>query len=327
MEYPNTELKSLTEFAAAVKDVMQQYYPEAKVELRETGKNNGLKFLGLLIREGNAAIVPTIYLEPAYEEYKESIFDGCYDTAIENICHKLQLVYEQHRNPSIDAKELDYIFDFEQVKGKLIFTLVNKERNAELLEKVPHVDFLDLAYIFKLLVLNDEMGGAIVVTNELNKYWNKTAAELLEIAKSNQSSLCGDVLAENMKEMLKRHAKAGAKELGVSEAEYLATVDDLDIMPFITATNQAERQGAYAGFDKQLLRKVSRQYGNSNIAIMPSSIHECILLPIDAMEISIDDVKDMPRQVNATEVPEHEILSDNAYLYRASDETITIVEA
>ena len=58
--------------------------------------------------------------------------------------------------------------DFENVKDRVCFKLINKDRNAELLSDMPYIEFLDLAVIFYVLVSEDEMGtGSITIHNSL----------------------------------------------------------------------------------------------------------------------------------------------------------------
>ena len=61
--------------------------------------------------------------------------------------------------------------DFENVKDRVCFKLINKDRNAELLSDMPYIEFLDLAVIFYVLVSEDEMGtGPITIHNSLMKH-------------------------------------------------------------------------------------------------------------------------------------------------------------
>ena len=62
--------------------------------------------------------------------------------------------------------------DFENVKDRVCFKLINKDRNAELLSDMPYIEFLDLAVIFYVLVSEDEMGtGSITIHNSLMGAW------------------------------------------------------------------------------------------------------------------------------------------------------------
>lgn len=61
--------------------------------------------------------------------------------------------------------------DFENVKDRVCFKFINKDRNAELLSDMPY-RVPDLAVIFYVLVSEDEMGtGSITIHNSLMEAW------------------------------------------------------------------------------------------------------------------------------------------------------------
>ena len=60
---------------------------------------------------------------------------------------------------------------------------------------------------------------------------------------------------------------------------------------------------------------------DSDIYILPSSIHETLLIPADG-EKDAEELKDMVRTINATEVSPEEVLSDNVYVYIRATERV-----
>lgn len=60
--------------------------------------------------------------------------------------------------------------------------------------------------------------------------------------------------------------------------------------------------------------------------ILPSSIHE-VLLVVYEEELCMEELKEMVRHVNQTEVAKEEILSDNVYIYSRKTDKISIVES
>ncbi|MBP7060273.1 MAG: hypothetical protein KBA87_07635, partial [Lachnospiraceae bacterium] len=59
----------------------------------------------------------------------------------------------------------------------------------------------------------------------------------------------------------------------------------------------------------------------SDICIIPSSIHEVILVP-DQLDITSSNYASMIQEINSTEVSPHEILSDHPYYFSQSDRKI-----
>ena len=110
-----------------------------------------------------------------------------------------------------------------------------------------------------------------------------------------------NILVEDMAKML-------ANMMGCDISE----LPDTGETKMIVVTNNEKVNGAVAICDKELLSNIAREY-NSNLVILPSSIHECI--------IHIDNNPDMEmysnmvRDVNKTQVEPEEILSDHAYFF------------
>ena len=69
--------------------------------------------------------------------------------------------------------------------------LIHYERNKELLGKVPHIRFLDLAIVFYCLISMDFTTGnaTILIHHSHLKNWNITTTELFQIAKDNTQKI------------------------------------------------------------------------------------------------------------------------------------------
>ena len=72
-----------------------------------------------------------------------------------------------------------------------------------------------------------------------------------------------------------------------------------------------------------LLRDFARKTGR-NFYIIPSSIHEVILIP-DTLDMDIRYMKAMVKEVNGTEVALDEVLSDNVYRYDIDTDRIEMM--
>ena len=59
-----------------------------------------------------------------------------------------------------------------------------------------------------------------------------------------------------------------------------------------------------------------------NFYILPSSIHEVILLPVENENDDIGRLKEMVYEVNHTELSEEEILSDSIYMFNRENGNI-----
>ena len=61
----------------------------------------------------------------------------------------LQIQRESRKLPS---EELNEVLHFDRMKDRIFYRLVSRERNRELLEKTPHVDWMDLSLVFYLRI-------------------------------------------------------------------------------------------------------------------------------------------------------------------------------
>ena len=86
------------------------------------------------------------------------------------------------------------------------------------------------------------------------------------------------------------------------------TEPDIDMW---VISNDTSIRGASAILDKDFLSGLACKHGWDKIAILPSSIHECIVVPVTE-EISIDYLDKMVQEVNATQVEPVDRLIDHA---------------
>ena len=88
-------------------------------------------------------------------------------------------------------------------------------------------------------------------------------------------------------------------------------------------TNSRKTHGAACILDPGVLDGVAQEMG-SDFFILPSSIHEVILLPVTGNE-DHEKLKEMIREVNSTQVAPEEVLSDTLYRYDRADERVVMV--
>lgn len=77
-------------------------------------------------------------------------------------------------------------------------------------------------------------------------------------------------------------------------------------------SNEQGINGAAAVLDENLMAKVTEELGE-DFYVLPSSIHECIVIPAENMDVN--ELKAMVQEVNDTQVMPQEKLSDQVYQY------------
>lgn len=274
-------------------------------EMRDITKNNGIKLSVVVIRKEGETIAPTIYLEDFERRYEKG-------ESIESIIRRIVALSEEE--PEFNQSDIMEVFtNFDKVKKNIVFELVSAKKNAELLEGVPHVEELgDLAVIFRVQIYASFKGGAatILITNEHAKMWGVTASDLYREAKENSKRL-RPAKVETMGAML----TALMGEEGFANEGFVP-----DMPGMYVVTNEVAVSGAavilYEGVLKELADKL-----DDDLVILPSSIHECIIVPKSLGDI--EELTALVQLVNGNEVGESDILSDHAYIYdRKQDKVV-----
>lgn len=295
-------------FCEEVKERIREFLPDRKIEsvtLNTQVKNNGLKKVGIVVKEIGQNIAPTIYLEPYFERFS----DG------EEMASLLRDISDTYEAAAVDHLGFGNIaqdfLDFEKMKNKLVAQLVNTEYNEDLLERTPHKELMDLSLIYKV-VLDNQPGGiaTIRVENSHLRKWGVTIDELNEIAIKNTYRIFPpkvQTMNETLKEMM-------AKGEMSDDMIYLMLQGVPDDQTMWVISNESNMSGAFYMTDKEIMDKLAEIF-HSDVVLLPSSIHECIA--ISAEMGPIEDLKAMVGEVNNTQVSREEQLSDNVYIYNA----------
>ena len=290
------------EFVKKAEEQMQEWLgADAQVRVKTVRKNNGVVCTGL--HDAAREVGAIIYLEPIYQSYQQS---GETEKAFGRAMEDIKEQYGKADGGEEIRQLADAIGDFAAVKEKLAFRLVSRARNRELLQEVPHVNFLDLAVVFELYVGDDGEGVySVPITNEHMAVWEVDTERLYRIAKANAPVLKPACL-QGIGEVL---------GLGLPEGEQ-------EILYVLT--NKQAVHGAAVMLYEGELRKVSDRLGG-DLAILPSSLHEVLLAPWTGRADS-RGLREIVRNVNRTEVPDEEQLSDQVYRYIRSEDRIEIAE-
>ena len=259
------------------------------VYIRSAVKNNGTTRQGLTIAETGLNIFPTIYLEEYYQQFQEG-------SSVENIAGDILRLYGEVRFKR--SFESESITDYEKVKKKIVYSLVNKEANKDLLKEVPYEAYLDMAIVFYVLLEVNTYGMAsMLIKDEHLAMWNVTAEEICRRAHENT----GKLLPYELKTM-----KAVIQELTDTESE-----DKEDVMYVLS--NRSRSYGAAAILYKGRLEEIG-EYLEEDYYVLPSSVHEVIIIPQSAAP-GQEELSDLVTEINTTQVDAEEVLSNHAYYY------------
>lgn len=260
-----------------------------KVRLDDVRKNNGVVLRGLTVTQDDSNISPTIYLNSYYEEYIKG------RATLVNVVNDVMDTYRRNKvNQSVDMR---YFLNYESVKERVIYKLVNTEKNKELLEDVPHIEFLDLSIIFQCLVAQEDLGRASILIHNVHlKLWEVSVDTLYQAAKENTQRL-QEYEIKGITEVLRDIMCA-------EEVENIADEDCISAfsgsVPMYVLSNKNRVEGAACMLYPNLIRDFAEAI-QSSFYIIPSSIHELLLLPTEHLEES-QEIKHMIREINDTQV-------------------------
>ncbi|MCR5627605.1 MAG: DUF5688 family protein [Lachnospiraceae bacterium] len=292
---------TLREFTEELKTRIEEIVSDDTiVKVDEVMKNNSVKLLALSIRRKDEALAPTIYTEEYFNHYN----DG--EISMEEIVNSVLKIYSTYASgPNLNF-DFDRFEDYETMRDSIIFRLVNYDRNRELLEDVPHRRYMDLAVIYCCLLKDFEngTGATTVVKKAIMEQWGVTEEELYRTAIKNSPDLL-KVRITPMNEML-------------SYSPECFTGPEMFVF-----SNEEMVNGAscllYPGVLKTFANNI-----HSDLIILPSSVHELILIPGSQIE-DVKGLSGLVRQVNESEVEEKEILSNNVYKYSLEGDRVEMV--
>lgn len=281
---------------------------EFKVFSDKVMKNNGVELTGIIIQKSGQNASPTIYINELYEEYKRGI-------SLKKISETILQIYED--NCYDQPVDLCKFKSYAGAKEQIVFKLINKEKNQILLQQVPHRIFHNLAIVFYYVVNEPPFYGkaSILITNKHLKYWEVDEEEFCMTAMCNTPRLMPPQI-RNIEDVMKGLLKSeGTKEEMVEQImtglkKELAGVDKV---PMYVLTNEQKLQGAACMLYPGVVQNFAQSF-NCNLYILPSSVHEVILLPEDE-SYHKEDLLNMVTEINATQVDKCEVLADAVYFY------------
>lgn len=261
---------------------------------------------------------PTIYVENYYEMYKKGeSLDDVIRHAADTIKRGYECVPEIIKGDEIDM---------ERLKEGVVAILVNTVQNEDYLKEIPHREFLDLSIIYKSVVSIDKEGmGTAVITNEMASRMEMSEAQLYETAMENTPKLLPATIKpmeEIICEIIMGEAMAVGQEMSMDGTmEMLNEAKGDDELSMYVMTNREKINGAAENLFPENLDKLSAKF-NSDIYIIPSSVHEIIAVSAEGKDAS--ELQEMVNEVNMNEVSLEERLSNEVYHYDRDKKELTI---
>lgn len=297
------------EFVEAVKlEVEKRLEKEEKLFINHVIKNNGCEMDGIVIMRDDDNISPNIYLNPFYNEYENGM-------SIQDVSNNIIEFYNNNKGQiSINSQ---FFLNFENIKKTIVYKVINYESNKKLLEKVPHKKILDLAVVYYCLLEQfEDMSVISLIYNEHIKAWKITQDYIYKVARKNTPKLLKYSI-KSMTDMVIDKFKDDFK-LKFNQTE----LKELKQNDMFILTNESRLNGATCMLYENVLDKFANEI-KSDLYILPSSIHEVIILPKKEW-YKKSDLESMINEVNTDNLSVDEILSDRVYMFERKNGILTM---
>lgn len=205
--------------------------------------------------------------------------------------------------------EIGEMAQFENAKPRIMARLLPLSRvsNGEM-----YTLFHDIAIVYSIVLESKTESGSQITIRILNSHldlWDTTKEEIHKIAMENTLQRKNIVLTP-MQQMIKDLQRESVEEL-----------DNIEDAPMYVLTNKSFINGAIAILDSNIQKKIASLLGG-DYYIIPSSIHEVIVIPYDLMET--EELNQMIKDINNEFVSADDRLSNHAFKYNSETRKIEI---
>ena len=290
-------------------DYMPDEYKDRELMIQSVDKVNET-LDGLTLRDTTSAlsISPTIYINDMYKHYlKVEDLDIVFTAAADRMMHGMKMA-------PVEAQKIDY----ETAKDNIVFQLINTEQNKEMLKGMPHREFQDLSVIYRWIVSSDHDGvHSAVIHNPLAERIGMSEEELFKAAAENTRRILPPVIKDMNSIMREMFIKDGMPE---EIAEMMIGEIPSESMMYVI-TNEKGINGAASMMYEDKLHELAGKL-NSDLYIMPSSVHEVIAVSSDIGDPY--ELAAMVSEVNMSNVELNERLSNQVYHYDKDLRKVTL---
>ncbi len=293
-------------------ELKRQFGEEYEIISTEKRKNNGIIVHGICIHKKGENISPVMYVDDYYEDYVKGIL------SIPQIVDALKMGCACNE---LSVQSLDNIKDYNAMRSKIRMAVINYQANIPELEGRPNRRFLDLAVVYYMEMKEVHVSATCAITNHIMEEWGINEMELFRQGCENQrhyDTACiermDDIIAQFLKENPDEEKKKMFEEQRANAVE----------SPMFVATNPRRNYGAVCIIDTFFLQKVADTIA-SNLIILPSSVHEIIIVPEeDGMKNFVDSAG--VEEINSITVDAEEQLSNSIYLFDRKKGEVSIYQ-
>lgn len=277
-------------------DYLKPAFQDVKIQICPAHRTNCVKSgIRLIPKQTCNGAIPLIYLEDMYEYYLDN----------GNLNDTFTAFAMFVKNCPRHMEDYSAVFTSEYILDHVFVQLINRKKNEALLTQIPHADFLDLAAVFRVRVDldGDKQYTSYLLTYEIMKLCHLDLITITRKACQNYISILGQF-----------HI-IGVEDMFLSRINMPDT--DFNKPSMYLMLNESQIYGAAAMFAcPDIFRRISTQL-DSDLIILPSSIHELIIVEADSIikKMGKEAIYEMVSDVNQVCVEKEEFLSDTVYVY------------
>jgi hypothetical protein len=301
------------EFISIIKEELPDFLPDdvykdLVIDDVEVAKMNDQKLHGLTFKPKGSDAAPTLYIDDLYERHENGEDIGF---LLVDLANRYAEARKAPTPPDIDLS-------WDKVKDSLSVRLLEKKRNIDFLSNMPYVDVGNgLAMTVDINMPGDMQGEWRIAVNhgvmqQLGVDRNELFLKAMESAVSYDPATLTD---------MSQALFSPDKENLLDRTEPL---EPMEVGGMYVLTTESGNLGASALFYPDVKEKAAEMLG-SGYYVLPSSIHECILVP-ETAGINEKELCDMVKQANRTVVEPKDVLSDNVYHYDRESRSLNKVE-
>ena len=301
------------EFISIIKEELPDFLPDdvykdLVIDDVEVAKMNDQKLHGLTFKPKGSDAAPTLYIDDLYERHENGEDIGF---LLVDLANRYAEARKAPTPPDIDLS-------WDKVKDSLSVRLLEKKRNIDFLSNMPYVDVGNgLAMTVDINMPGDMQGEWRIAVNhgvmqQLGVDRNELFLKAMESAVSYDPATLTD---------MSQALFSPDKENLLDRTEPL---EPMEVGGMYVLTTESGNLGVSALFYPDVKEKAAEMLG-SGYYVLPSSIHECILVP-ETAGINEKELCDMVKQANRTVVEPKDVLSDNVYHYDRESRSLNKVE-
>lgn len=275
------------------------------IEFKTICKVNDEPYEGMVIKTEPEITFPVeAWFMDYYNQYQ----------TIEQIVKRIRSRLQKELSEALN--NIRYLSDPNIAKGNIFMKILNYDKNEQWLHFHPYRKYLDLVIVYYIGVI-DENGDmhTLNITYDMMQKFELDEEELYSLAAKN----CKEKLRPRIWSLAQMFPEIVHKMSTDMDEVTEAGIEALKNMYVLS--NSHVILGAVAMLYEGVLEDFAAKIGG-NILILPSSIHEVILITDSGMDIKF--LQELVRRINRQILEANEVLGENIYVYDKTTREIKI---